>query len=78
MVGLLRVTLSLPTEAELFQKLSKYLMSDEQLEQNGYPRCSPDTPGIAVIMGTRYQETDTLLKSLCWFSLCFFLFLLLL
>ena len=37
-------------------------MTEEQLEENGYPRLSPDTPGKAVIRGTRYQETDALLK----------------
>ncbi|XP_076462971.1 uncharacterized protein LOC143295266 [Babylonia areolata] len=50
------------TEPELYQKLLKYTMSIEQLEENGYPRSCPDTPGKAVILGKSYQDTDTLLK----------------
>ena len=61
----------LPTEAELYQKLTKYLMTEEQLEENGYPRFSPDTPSKAVIKGTRYQETDALLKGLLFCLLLF-------
>ncbi|KAL8623785.1 hypothetical protein ACOMHN_054091 [Nucella lapillus] len=50
------------TVPELFQRLMKYSMTEEQLVQNGYPRPCPDTPGKAVIQGKSYQQTDTLLK----------------
>ncbi|KAK7489485.1 hypothetical protein BaRGS_00019284 [Batillaria attramentaria] len=50
------------TAPELYQKLLKYCLTEEQLVENGYPRPSPDTPGKAVCFGTKYQQTDTLLK----------------
>ncbi|XP_070195418.1 RNA exonuclease 1 homolog [Littorina saxatilis] len=51
------------TAAELYQKLLKYAMTEEQLKDNGYPFPDPETPGKVVILGKRYRETDKLLKS---------------
>ncbi|XP_077869979.1 uncharacterized protein LOC100372740 [Saccoglossus kowalevskii] len=36
--------------AELYEKLKPYLATEKQLQENGYPRSSPDKPGTAVIM----------------------------
>ncbi|KAG7279407.1 hypothetical protein CRUP_024226, partial [Coryphaenoides rupestris] len=37
------------TGATLYRKLRAYLMTEEQLQEHGYPRASPESPGIAII-----------------------------
>ncbi|XP_068175186.1 RNA exonuclease 1 homolog isoform X2 [Antennarius striatus] len=37
------------TGATLYRKLKAYLMTDEQLQEHGYPRPNPESPGKAII-----------------------------
>ncbi|XP_019127923.2 RNA exonuclease 1 homolog [Larimichthys crocea] len=37
------------TGATLYRKLGNYLMTEEQLQENGYPRANPDAAGKAII-----------------------------
>ncbi|XP_008295518.1 RNA exonuclease 1 homolog [Stegastes partitus] len=37
------------TGASLYRKLKTYLMTEEQLQEHGYPRVNPDTAGKAII-----------------------------
>ncbi|XP_014672441.1 PREDICTED: RNA exonuclease 1 homolog [Priapulus caudatus] len=44
--------LDLSTEAELYKQLKPYLLTEKQLEDNGFPFMSPDKPGCAVLVTT--------------------------
>lgn len=33
----------------MYRKLRAYLLTEEQLQEHGYPRASPESPGIAAI-----------------------------
>ena len=39
----------LPSGTTLYRKLKAYLMTDEQLQEHGYPRINPEAPGKAII-----------------------------
>lgn len=43
------LSLRLAAGATLYRKLGNYLMTEEQLQENGYPRANPDAAGKAII-----------------------------
>ncbi|XP_059197612.1 RNA exonuclease 1 homolog [Centropristis striata] len=47
------------TGATLYRKLKAYLMTDEQLQEHGYPRTNPEAPGKAVIHNLPEKKTIT-------------------
>ncbi|KAM6922066.1 RNA exonuclease 1 homolog [Xenentodon cancila] len=55
------------TGATLYRKLRAYLMTDEQLQEHGYPSTNPEAPGKAVIhnLPERKAVTDQFTKICC-------------
>ncbi|XP_061594770.1 RNA exonuclease 1 homolog [Cololabis saira] len=55
------------TGATLYRKLKAYLMTDEQLQEHGYPRMNPEAPGKAVIHNVPEKKavTDQFAKICC-------------
>lgn len=54
------------TEELVYDFLSKYLMSDEDLVENGYPRPCQSTPGKAVFKANKESPSkDRKTKFLC-------------
>jgi len=49
----------LPAGATLFRKLSSYLLTEEQLQDNGYPRTNPEAPGKAAIFNQPERKPVT-------------------
>ncbi|KAM3876320.1 RNA exonuclease 1 homolog [Diretmus argenteus] len=51
----------------LYRKLKPYLMTEEQLQEHGYPRPNPETPGRAVIYNLPEKKitTDAFTKICC-------------
>ena len=43
------VVSNLPAGATLYRKLKAYLMTEEQLQEHGYPWTNPEAPGKAII-----------------------------
>lgn len=52
------------TEEVMYDFLSKYLMSEDDLVENGYPRPCPSAPGKAVFKTRKEQPKD------CKYLLC--------
>lgn len=46
---MLDLLLCLTVGATLYRKLKPYLMTEEQLQEHGYPRTNPEAAGKAVI-----------------------------
>ncbi|KAJ8278556.1 hypothetical protein GJAV_G00088870 [Gymnothorax javanicus] len=54
------------TGASLYRKLREYLMSEEQLEEHGYPRPHPTRPGRAVVHNLpEKKNTDPFTRICC-------------
>ncbi|XP_074524790.1 RNA exonuclease 1 homolog [Halichoeres trimaculatus] len=55
------------TGATLYRKLKPYLMTDEQLQEHGYPRPNPEAPGRAVLYNVPEKKptTDPFTKICC-------------
>ncbi|KAM4710133.1 RNA exonuclease 1 homolog isoform 2-T2 [Discoglossus pictus] len=54
------------TDAALYVKLKEYLMTSEQLQENGYPMPHPDKPGRAVIVTAEEKKNpDTSCRVCC-------------
>ncbi|XP_068599709.1 RNA exonuclease 1 homolog [Brachionichthys hirsutus] len=47
------------TGATLYRKLKPYLMTDEQLQEHGYPRPNPESPGKAIICCNLEKKTTS-------------------
>lgn len=45
--------------ATLYRKLMTYLMTEEQLQEHGYPRTSPEAAGKAVIYNLPEKKTTS-------------------
>lgn len=56
--------LSLCAGAALYRRLKEYLMSEEQLKENGYPMPHPEKPGRAVLFTAEEKKTTDC--KLCW------------
>ncbi|KAM8746322.1 RNA exonuclease 1 homolog [Acanthopagrus schlegelii] len=55
------------TGATLYRKLRAYLMTEEQLQEHGYPRSNPEAPGKAIIFNLPEKKavTDPFNKICC-------------
>ncbi|KAL9950803.1 hypothetical protein ACROYT_G043365 [Oculina patagonica] len=53
------------TEEVMYDFLSKYLMSEDDLVENGYPRPCPTSPGKAVIKTRKEQPSKDSLRRIC-------------
>ncbi|XP_070688582.1 RNA exonuclease 1 homolog [Pempheris klunzingeri] len=55
------------TGATLYRKLNAYLMTDEQLQEHGYPRINPEATGKAVIynLPEKKAQSDPFAKICC-------------
>ncbi|XP_060702379.1 RNA exonuclease 1 homolog [Hemiscyllium ocellatum] len=51
----------------LYKKLSEYVLTEEQLQENCYPRPHPEKPGVAVLYNQdeRKNNTDSLIRICC-------------
>lgn len=56
--------LSLCAGPALYRRLKEYLMTEEQLKENGYPMPHPEKPGRAVLFTA--EEKKTIDCKLCW------------
>lgn len=48
----------------MYRRLKEYLMTEEQLKENGYPMPHPEKPGRAVLFTA--EEKKTIDCKLCW------------
>ncbi|XP_028672453.1 RNA exonuclease 1 homolog isoform X1 [Erpetoichthys calabaricus] len=54
------------TGASLYRKLKPYIMTEEQLQENGYPRPNPDKPGKAIVFtATEKKSADPFTRVCC-------------
>ncbi|XP_048416128.1 RNA exonuclease 1 homolog isoform X2 [Stegostoma tigrinum] len=55
------------TGATLYKRLSEYVLTEEQLQENCYPRPHPEKPGVAVLYNqdVRKNNTDSLIRVCC-------------
>ncbi|XP_034036035.1 RNA exonuclease 1 homolog [Thalassophryne amazonica] len=55
------------TGAALFRKLKAYLMTEEELQEHGYPRKNPEAPGKAIInnLPKKMTTADPFIKICC-------------
>uniref|UniRef100_A0A8C5HSQ9 C3H1-type domain-containing protein n=1 Tax=Gouania willdenowi TaxID=441366 RepID=A0A8C5HSQ9_GOUWI len=53
------------TGATLYRKLKAYLMTEEQLQEHGYPRTNPEAPGKAVIFKTEKKVISDPFNKIC-------------
>lgn len=52
--------------AELYKRLNKYILTEEQLKENGFPMSNPDNPGSAIINKEKvYKKNDRLYEKIC-------------
>ncbi|XP_078054479.1 RNA exonuclease 1 homolog isoform X2 [Mustelus asterias] len=53
--------------AMLYKRLTEYVLTEEQLQENSYPRPHPEKPGIAVLYNQdeRKNNTDPLIRICC-------------
>lgn len=60
---------SLTVGAALYRKLKAYLMTEEQLQEHGYPRPNPEASGKAIIYNLPEKKATVDGESPCSFSL---------
>lgn len=51
--------LCVPAGATLYRKLRTYLMTEEQLQEHGYPRTNPEATGKAIIYNLPEKKAIT-------------------
>ena len=46
--------------AELYKRLSRYILSEDELKENGFPMVNPDKPSLAIIHNERslYKKNE--------------------
>ncbi|CAC5420096.1 REX1 [Mytilus coruscus] len=53
--------------AELYKRLSKYILSEDELKENGFPMVNPDKPASVIIHNERslYKKNERLHEKIC-------------
>ncbi|XP_076110513.1 uncharacterized protein LOC143079167 [Mytilus galloprovincialis] len=53
--------------AELYKRLSRYILSEDELKENGFPMVNPDKPSLAIIHNERslYKKNERLHEKIC-------------